>query len=54
MRLETEIIGFIAGLFTTICMLPQLIQLIRTKNTNGISLLSFSALIIGQFLWLEF
>lgn len=48
---EIQILGLIAACFTTFAFLPQALQTIRTRNTNGISLMMYSALIIGIMLW---
>jgi MtN3 and saliva related transmembrane protein len=45
------IIGTIAGIFTSIASLPQLIKSWKTKQTKDISLLTFSILDAGVFLW---
>lgn len=48
----TEILGYIAGTLTTLCLLPQLVQLIRTKKSNDISISTFMILLIGQIFWI--
>ncbi len=45
------IIGFVAAIFTTSAFLPQAIKIIRTKKTSDISLLMYSVMAIGSFLW---
>lgn len=44
-------IGTIAATLTTISFLPQAIQVIKTKNTEGISLIMYSLFVLGVFLW---
>lgn len=44
-------IGNIAAVLTTISFLPQVIQVIRTKNTEGISLGMYTLFVFGVFLW---
>lgn len=51
MSLEV-LIGSIAGLLCTISFLPQVIKVIRTKNTEDLSLATFSIFSMGVFLWL--
>jgi MtN3 and saliva related transmembrane protein len=50
-KLIIDIIGYVAGFFTTICLIPQLFKIITTKSANDISISSFIVLILGQFLW---
>lgn len=45
------IIGLIAGTCTTISFLPQVIKIIKTKETKGISLTMYIVLAIGILLW---
>lgn len=48
----TDILGYIAGTLTTICLLPQLIQLIMTKKSKDVSIPTFIILLIGQIIWI--
>lgn len=52
--LITEIIGYAGGALTTVCMLPQLWRIIRTKSSGDISILTFLVLLCGQVLWLAY
>jgi len=47
-----EIIGFSAATVSTLCWLPQAVRTIRTKDTQSLSLVTQSALILGIVLWL--
>ena len=47
-----SILGFIAGTCTTVSFLPQVIKSIKTKDTKSISLIMYSTLVSGIFLWL--
>jgi MtN3 and saliva related transmembrane protein len=47
-----DILGLLAGTFTTISFLPQVIKIWRTKSVKDISLAMFSIFSIGVFLWL--
>lgn len=49
--MSVEIIGFLAGLFTTVAIIPQIIKAYRTKKVSHLSPLFFSILLIGVFLW---
>lgn len=44
-------IGIIAAILTTISFLPQVTQIIKTKDTSGISLGMYSLYVIGSALW---
>ncbi|OOM16464.1 SemiSWEET transporter [Clostridium saccharobutylicum] len=44
-------IGNIAALLTTLSFLPQAFKVIKTKNTEGISLAMYSMFVLGVFLW---
>lgn len=44
-------IGMIAACLTTWSFVPQAIQVIKTKDTSGISLIMYSMFVIGVFLW---
>ena len=50
----TTILGFIAALFTTICNIPQAVKIIRTKETKGVSTLTYLALLTGLILWVVY
>jgi len=47
-----EIVGFAAGILTTIAFLSQVIKIWKTKSTKDISLGMFIAFTTGIFLWL--
>ncbi|NNE32805.1 MAG: SemiSWEET transporter [Winogradskyella sp.] len=47
----TEIIGLLAGLFTTIAIIPQIIKAIRTGNVESISPIFIGILLLGVGLW---
>ena len=51
---EIELIGLVAGSFTTASFLPQIIKTVREKNTAGISLGMNSAFTVGVALWLAY
>ncbi len=50
--MKNMIIGIMAGLFCTISFIPQVIKIFKTKNTRDLSLVTFSMLSLGVFLWL--
>ena len=49
-----EAIGFLAGFITVISLLPQTIQVWRTRSTHDLSLLSYSMMSCGAILWLTY
>jgi MtN3 and saliva related transmembrane protein len=48
----TEILGLAAAAFTTFAFLPQVLQLIKTKSVDDISLSMYLVFITGLILWL--
>lgn len=50
----TEILGFVAAILTTVSFVPQAIKVIRTRNTEGISLLMYTLFTAGMSLWLVY
>ncbi len=47
-----EFIGPIAAILTTFSFVPQAIQVIKTKDTSGISLGMYTMFVLGVFLWI--
>ena len=53
MNLTTvDLIGYAAAFFTTLSFLPQTIKIIRTQETEGISIIMYSMMIIGVLTWI--
>ncbi len=50
-KIITDLLGYTAAAIGAGMFLPQAIKLWRTKETQGISLLSFSLLAFASFLW---
>jgi len=49
-----EIIGFVAGIFVAVSVLPQVIKSWKTKSTKDIAI-SWSIInLIGQILWIVY
>ena len=46
-----DLIGILAGIFTTIAVIPQIYKAIKTKKTKDISPVFFTIMIIGVSLW---
>lgn len=49
--MNENVLGIIAGILTSISMIPQLIKVIREKNVDDISLVMLLVLISGLSLW---
>jgi MtN3 and saliva related transmembrane protein len=50
----TEMVGFIAAILTTLSFVPQIILIIRTRRTSGISLLMYSIYVVGILMWFAY
>ncbi len=49
--INTDLLGFLAGTFTTIAFLPQVLKTWNTKSANDVSLVMFMLFIFGVLLW---
>ncbi|MBI2208632.1 SemiSWEET transporter [Candidatus Woesearchaeota archaeon] len=49
-----EILGFAAGICSTIAFLPQAIKTWKTKHTKDLSIGLFALITTGTFLWLVY
>ena len=49
-----DAIGALGAVLTTVCWLPQAIQIIRERDTRAISLTATSGFTAGMFLWLVY
>ncbi len=47
----TQIIGIVAGIFTSVSLLPQLIKILKHKKAEDISLFYLVILFVGLSLW---
>lgn len=54
MHIISELLGYIAGICTAIVFLPQSIQTIKTKNTDGLSLGTYVIYCIGMICWIGY
>lgn len=50
----TQIIGILAGLFTAISMLPQLLKIIKHKKAEDVSITMLVVLLTGLSLWIAY
>lgn len=51
---HTTLIGLIAAFCTTAAFVPQVLQIIRTGNVDGISLQMYSIFTFGVAMWLTY
>ena len=49
-----EVLGLIAGAFTTISLVPQVIRIFRLRSAREISLPFTSLYLVGGFFWLSY
>lgn len=49
--MDENVLGIVAGGFTSFSMIPQLIKVIREKNVEDLSLVMILVLITGVSLW---
>ena len=49
-----DLLGTAAATLTTGCFVPQVVRLWRTRNAEGISLVTFAAFALGVALWLAY
>jgi MtN3 and saliva related transmembrane protein len=47
-----EYLGYIGGVLTTLCYIPQIIRVFRLKSAKEISLLFTIMLLVGVVVWL--
>jgi MtN3 and saliva related transmembrane protein len=47
-----ESLGFLAGILTSISQLPQVIKVVKTRDTRSISIWTYIILFFGIMLWL--
>ncbi|WP_407050238.1 SemiSWEET family sugar transporter [Methyloraptor flagellatus] len=52
--LMVEALGGLAALFTTLCWLPQVVKVIRDRDTSSLSLTTFATLVTGLAFWLAY
>lgn len=46
------LIGYLAAICTTIAFIPQVVRIVKTKDTKGISLIMYITFTIGVLSWL--
>ena len=48
---KTQLIGIVAGVFTAISMMPQLIKIIKEKKAENVSVWMLIILLFGLSMW---
>ncbi len=48
------IVGYAAGLCSTLAFIPQFLKIYRTKSAKDLSLTGFSVLVLATILWLAY
>ncbi|MDR3502992.1 MAG: SemiSWEET family transporter [Legionella sp.] len=49
-----NVLGFVAGFLTFVCFLPQVYQIIKTKDTRSLSLITQIIYVVGAAMWFAF
>jgi MtN3 and saliva related transmembrane protein len=49
-----DVIGALGAVLTTVCWLPQALQIVRERDTRAISLTATSGFTAGMALWLVY
>jgi MtN3 and saliva related transmembrane protein len=52
MSYVTPIVGFVAGILTTVAFVPQILRVWRTRSAEDISLGMYTLFTLGVVLWL--
>lgn len=50
--MTTDIIGYIAGSLSVIAIIPQLVKILKTKDSKNLSLMTYTLYVIVQILWI--
>jgi MtN3 and saliva related transmembrane protein len=48
----TDILGTSAALLTSVSFIPQVVKILKTRNTSGISLIMYALFVTGVACWL--
>ena len=51
---SSEILGLIAGLFTTFAIIPQIMRVYKLKSAREISVIYNTTMLLGILLWLVY
>ena len=50
--MTTDIIGYIAGSLSVIAIIPQLVKILKTKDSKNLSLITYTLFVVVQILWI--
>lgn len=50
----TNVIGYAAGVIVVLSLVPQLIQILRTRASRDVSIATYICLLIAQMLWIAY
>jgi MtN3 and saliva related transmembrane protein len=50
----TQIVGILAGIFTAISLIPQIVKIVREKRAEDISFAYLATLLTGLILWIVY
>ncbi len=50
----TNLVGTMAATLTTICFLPQVVHILRTRDTRAISMGMYAMFTVGMAMWLAY
>jgi MtN3 and saliva related transmembrane protein len=51
---SSEILGLLAGLFSTFALVPQIMRVYKLKSAREISIIYNTTMLLGIFLWLVY
>lgn len=51
MLTSTDIIGICAGILVIVCLIPQLVHIVKNKSSKDVSMLMYVLLLVAQVLW---
>lgn len=52
MHVPSEAIGYLAAILTTVSFVPQVVHVVRTRDTRAISRTMYVAFCVGVAMWL--
>ncbi len=50
----TDLLGLVAATTTTVCFLPQVVRVVRYRDTRALSLVMYLLFVVGILLWLVY
>ena len=50
--IPTDYLGIIAAFLTSVAFIPQVLKILKTRNTSGISLIMYALFVTGVACWL--